>query len=73
MPLFKNTIVTLPPLPEQKKIAKILSTWDNAIEQTRKLIYAKKRRKKALMQHLLTGKKRLPGFGAPALDEGQNS
>jgi type I restriction enzyme S subunit len=51
-----------PPLPEQKKIAKILSTWDAAIEQTRKLIDAKKRRKKALMQQLLTGKKRLPGF-----------
>lgn len=51
-----------PPIPEQKKIAEILSTWDGAIEQTRKLIDAKKRRKKALMQQLLTGKKRLPGF-----------
>lgn len=51
-----------PPLPEQKKIAEILSTWDEAIEQTRKLIDTKKSRKKALMQQLLTGKKRLPGF-----------
>jgi len=54
--------VTLPPIPEQKKIAEILSTWDEAIDQTRKLIEAKKRRKKALMQQLLTGKRRLPGF-----------
>lgn len=55
--------IPLPPLPEQEKIAEILSTWDAAIEQTRKLIDAKKRRKKALMQQLLTGKLRLPGFG----------
>ncbi|MFC1815861.1 restriction endonuclease subunit S [Thermodesulfobacteriota bacterium] len=54
--------IIIPPLVEQKKIAEILSTWDNAIEQTLKLIDAKKRRKKALMQQLLTGKKRLPGF-----------
>jgi len=36
--------------------------WDEAIEQARKLIDARKRRKKALMQQLLTGKRRLPGF-----------
>lgn len=51
-----------PPLFEQKKIAEILSTWDGAIDKTRKLIDVKKRRKKALMQQLLTGKKRLPGL-----------
>jgi type I restriction enzyme S subunit len=51
----------LPPISEQKKIAEILSTWDTAIEQTRKLIEAKKRRKKALMQQLLSGRKRLSG------------
>lgn len=54
--------VPTPPLPEQKKIAEILSTWDEAIEQARKLIEARKRRKKGLMQQLLTGQKRLPGF-----------
>ena len=63
---FAHLQIPLPPLPEQKKIAEILSTWDKAIEQTRKLIDAKKRRKKALMQQLLTGKKRLRGFGAPS-------
>ena len=51
-----------PSLSEQKKIAEILSTWDKAIDQTRRLIDAKKRRKKALMQQLLTGEKRLPEF-----------
>lgn len=61
---FESVRIPLPPLPEQKKIAEILSTWDEAIEQTRALIVAAKRRKKALMQQLLTGKKRLPGFGS---------
>ena len=52
----------LPPLPEQKKIADCLSTWDVAIEKQNALINALTDRKKALMQQLLTGKKRLPGF-----------
>jgi type I restriction enzyme S subunit len=51
--------VLLPPLPEQRKIAKILSTWDKAIATTAKLIETSKQQKKALMQQLLTGKKRL--------------
>ncbi|MCP1247217.1 restriction endonuclease subunit S [Acetobacter cerevisiae] len=52
----------LPPLPEQKKIAAILSTWDRAIEGTEKLLANSQQQKKALMQQLLTGKKRLRGF-----------
>jgi type I restriction enzyme S subunit len=54
--------IAIPRSSEQIKIAEILSTWDIAIEQRRKLIEAKKRHKKALMQQLLTGKKRLPVF-----------
>ncbi len=50
------------PLPEQQKIAKILSTWDEAIELKEKLIEQKKQQKKGLMQKLLTGEVRLPGF-----------
>ncbi|PMK70564.1 hypothetical protein BCT94_15375 [Vibrio breoganii] len=46
-------------LPEQRKIAKILSTWDKAISTIEKLIESSKQQKKALMQQLLTGKKRL--------------
>jgi type I restriction enzyme S subunit len=60
---LKTLHVPFPPLPEQTKIAEILSAWDEAIEQTRKLIDAKKRRKKALMQQLLTGKKRFKDNG----------
>jgi len=54
--------VILPTLPEQKKIASILSTWDKAIELKEKLIEQKKEQKKGLMQKLLTGEVRLPGF-----------
>ena len=51
--------VLVPPLPEQQKIAKILSTWDEAISTTERLIENSTQQKKALMQQLLTGKKRL--------------
>jgi len=44
---------------EQKKIAQILSTWDKAITVTEKLLANSQQQKKALMQQLLTGKKRL--------------
>ncbi|MGK0580677.1 restriction endonuclease subunit S [Proteus mirabilis] len=57
--IVKSIKVPVPPLPEQKKIAKILSTWDKAIATTEKLIDASQQQKKALMQQLLTGKKRL--------------
>ncbi|WP_157493900.1 restriction endonuclease subunit S [Fulvivirga imtechensis] len=52
----------LPPLPEQQKIAQILSTWDKAISKTEQLITKKQERKKGLMQQLLTGKKRFREF-----------
>jgi type I restriction enzyme, S subunit len=52
----------IPPLPEQKAIAKVLSTADSTIHTTEKLIAQKELRKKWLMQQLLTGKKRLKGF-----------
>lgn len=51
--------VLIPPELEQKKIAQILSTWDKAISVTEKLLTNSQRQKKALMQQLLTGKKRL--------------
>ncbi len=54
--------VGLPLFPEQEKIAQILSTWDKAIELKEKLIEEKKEQKKGLMQRLLTGEVRLPGF-----------
>lgn len=57
-----NEKIPLPPLPEQKAIARVLSTADAAIQTTEKLIAQKELRKKWLMQQLLTGKKRLKGF-----------
>lgn len=57
--------ILLPPLPEQEKIAEILGTWDEAIEKLSSLIEQKKLFKKGLMQKLLTGKVRLPGFTQP--------
>ena len=56
---LKKIRVILPPLPEQKKIARILSTWDQAITATERLLENSQQRKKGLMQQLLTGKKRL--------------
>lgn len=55
--------IPLPPLPEQKAIAQVLSTADAAIHTTEKLIAQKELGKKWLMQQLLMGKKRLKGFG----------
>lgn len=59
---YCSLCVPLPPLSEQEKIAEILSTWDKAIEKQIQLIQKLELRKKGLMQQLLTGKKRLPGF-----------
>jgi type I restriction enzyme S subunit len=54
--------IPLPPLPEQKAIAHVLSLMDSVINQHNQLIAQKNARKKWLMQNLLTGKKRLKGF-----------
>ena len=51
--------ILIPPSVEQKEIAKILSTWDQAISTTEQLLANSQQQKKALMQQLLTGKKRL--------------
>lgn len=59
---LKTYYLLSPPLPQQKKIAEILSAWDRAIEQFGKLIDAKIKLKKALMQQLLIGKQRFKEF-----------
>ncbi|EPX9364597.1 restriction endonuclease subunit S [Aeromonas veronii] len=57
---FESQCILVPDsLPEQKKIAQILSTWDKAITTTEQLLANSQQQKKALMQQLLTGKKRL--------------
>lgn len=60
--LVKHIFIPLPPLPEQKAIAACLGTWDKAIGTISQLIAQKEQLKKGLMQQLLSGKKRLPGF-----------
>ena len=59
LPYFKKLKIAVPPFAEQQKIAQILSTWDKAIAVTEKLLANSQQQKKALMQQLLTGKKRL--------------
>lgn len=55
---FMNSVITLPPITEQRKIAEILSAQDRIIELKTKLLEEKKRLKKYLCQMLLSGKKR---------------
>lgn len=56
---LKKLQIPIPPIQEQKKIAEILSTWDKAIATVEKLVANSQQQKKALMQQLLTGQKRL--------------
>ena len=60
---LSNIKICIPPLSEQQRIAKVLSDVDALISTTEKLIQKKKNIKQGTMQNLLTGKKRLPGFG----------
>ena len=62
---FENIKLAVPPIEEQRKIAEILGVWDEAIEKQSRLIEKLELRKRALMQHLLTGRTRLSGFTSP--------
>jgi len=57
--LFGNLEIPLPPLPEQQKIAEILSTVDSRLEILRKRKGKLEKIKKGLMNDLLTGRKRV--------------
>ena len=52
--IINNTLIKLPPLKEQQKIAEILSSVDAAIEKTEQVIAKTEEVKKGLMQQLLT-------------------
>jgi len=57
-----KVVVYKPPLPEQRRIAAVLSDTDELIAMLEKLIAKKRAIKQGAMQELLTGKRRLPGF-----------
>ncbi len=59
--LLKSTPIPLPPLPEQRKIAEILRTWDEALEKLTALRAAKDKRLGALRYAMLFGELRLYG------------
>ena len=59
----KGLNILIPPFEEQASIATALSDVDSLISALTKKIEKKKAIKQGLMQQLLTGKKRLPGFG----------
>jgi type I restriction enzyme, S subunit len=56
-------LVALPTLAEQTAIATVLSDMDALITSLEQLIAKKRSIKQGVMQELLTGKRRLPGFG----------
>ncbi len=60
-PVLLKIKIPLPPLPEQQKIAEILSKWDEVIEVKRAKKERLERMKKKVMELLLTGKVRIKG------------
>lgn len=61
--IVKGTLVAFPSLSEQQAIATALSDADALIESLEQLLAKKRQIKQGAMQELLTGKRRLPGFG----------
>lgn len=51
---YSKVRIPLPPLPEQKAIADLLSTWDEAIDTTKRLIHAKLQQLRALIQKYIS-------------------
>lgn len=54
--------IIFPKIEEQKKIAKILSSYNHAIEKITQIIDEKEKCERAFMLSLLNGKSRFPGF-----------
>jgi type I restriction enzyme S subunit len=59
---INNLAVPLPPIQEQRKIVSVLTTLDDQIGALKGLIAKKEAIKQGIMQQLLTGETRLPGF-----------
>ena len=64
MPTFEALQILLPPILEQKAIAEALGDADALVDALEQILAKKRDLKQGAMQELLTGKRRLPGFGA---------
>jgi type I restriction enzyme S subunit len=64
LPVFKRLTIDFPPLSEQRKIAEILRTWDEALEKLIALRAAKARRLEGIAQQLLAPSRAI-GRGVP--------
>jgi type I restriction enzyme S subunit len=66
---LRKVEIALPPIREQRRIARVLKHWSCAIDYTKKLIAAKVLRKRGLMQQLLNGKRRFQEFAEREWEE----
>ena len=66
---LERVLLTLPPCPEQERIAEALSDVDALLSAMTTLIEKKRAIKQGAMQQLLTGKKRLAGFTGPWVEK----
>lgn len=66
---LKGTAVLTPPIEEQKRIAEVLSHFDEHIDNLVALLEKRKQVKAATMHALLSGSTRLPGFTAPWINK----
>lgn len=57
--ILKGLQVPVPPLPEQRRIADMLSTWDRAIAAAECILANSRKQRQALTNLLLSGKRRL--------------
>jgi len=58
--------IVLPPVPEQRRIGRVLQDVEKLVASIERLIAKKREVKQGLMQELLTGQTRLPGFSGVA-------
>lgn len=57
-----NLLTVAPPVPEQTRIAEALTAADDMVGSLERLVIKKQAIRQGLMQQLLTGRSRLPGF-----------